>query len=157
MRRVLETGELVCVSLLPLLATLSLYLPSGLASPLRLLTLLLVLDGVVRLVRGPRLRTSPMFLGTLAIGVCFAVFGVIATFRFPESTDLVNFGHVGFMVLLMVALSVVGRRRVILVGLIAGWFVAGLACAGVGVWESVTGRHLSVNLPGAAYGRAADA
>lgn len=152
----LELGELVVVALLPLLATLSLYLPSGLASPLRILTLLLLVDAAVRVVRRPRLLRSPMVIGTLLIGACFAGFGVLGLVRFPDHTSVVDFGHVGFMVLLMVAMSVVGRRRAVTLGLLCGWFVAGLLASAVGVWESVTSRHLSVNLPGAAYGREAE-
>ncbi|MGD7731514.1 O-antigen ligase family protein [Propionibacteriaceae bacterium G57] len=148
----IENAALVCW---PMLVLVALYLPSGLASPHRLVVALLLACAALRIVWRPVLWRSPALWGALVVGAGFAVFGLVGLRRYPHLSAGVELGQVAFLVLALVAMSIVGRRTAAIFWLIGGWCIAGVAASAVGIWETVTNCHLSVNAPGAYWGQRA--
>lgn len=149
--RVRDGLECLLAALLPLAATLALYLPSGLAAPVRLLTGALLLLALARVVVRPRrLLTGPVLVVGIA-GAMLLTLGLVGRLRYPSMTSWADYAHLLLVVVACSAFAVLGRRRAVVVALVAGWGIAGMVAAGVGVWEVVTARHLPRNGPARHY------
>ena len=137
---------------LPLLVLVALYLPSGLLAPVRLAVVTLSVVALLSLVRR-RGWSNPVLWASVTVGCVFALFGVVGLLRYPAITTPSELAHVAVIFAACAALAVLGRSAVVTLALLAGWMVAFGVAAVVGVWESVTGRHLSVNLPARRFGQ----
>lgn len=135
---------------LPSLATLALYLPSGLLMPFRLALVLLVIGALVAWWR--RRAVSRALVAVLVLAGVWAVSGAVAAVRYPQRIRWDAAAQTAFLLLAALALAQFGRRRRTVIALAAGWVVAGLLAAPAGLWEWGTGRYLPKNGPAAEYG-----
>ncbi len=131
--------------LLPILAAVALYLPSGLLMPARLVVLLLAGIAVAQFLdsREPLPRNVGIAVG--AVCVAFVVCGAVGALRFPGASSI-EVATV-FFLLLGLAASLVLSDSLRFVGvLIAGWEVSAALAAVVAIWEIVTARHLPLSV-----------
>ena len=131
--------------LLPILATVALYLPSGLLMPARLVMLLLAGIAVAQFFscRGP----LPGGVGVAVGAVCAVLIacGIVGAIRFPGASSAE--AATVFFLLLGLAASLVLSDSLRFVGaLIAGWEVSATLAAVVAIWEVVTARHLPLSV-----------
>lgn len=136
---------LAAAFLLPILATVALYLPGGLLMPARLVTLLLAGIAVAQFLfrREPLPRGVCVAVGTVC-GV-FVVCGVVGALRFPGASS-VEVATVFFLLLGLAASLVLSDRLRFVGALIAGWEVSAALAAAVAIWEIVTARHLPLSV-----------
>lgn len=137
--------------LLPVLATVALYLPSGLLMPARLLTLALTAAAIWEIRSSRSLAAPRVVLGVGVVAAVFAALGALAIVRFPDRTSLTSAAHHGLILLTCAALAILTtNRRRVLAG-VWGWMAAGLVAAVVGFWEVITAQHLPGNAPAQEY------
>ena len=131
--------------LLPILATVALYLPGGLLMPARLVTLLLAGIAVAQFLfrREPPPRGVGVAVGTVC-GV-FVVCGIVGALRFPGASS-VEVATVFFLLLGLAASLVLSERLRFVGALIAGWEVSAALAAVVAIWEVVTAKHLPLSV-----------
>lgn len=135
----------VLIGLLPLLAIVALYLPSGIYMPFRLATVGLAVLAVWDAVKRPAGLPWITLIWTAGVAGCFLGFGALAWFRFSVS-GLDDAVRVVLLFALMASTVVAARRRRTLSFLLGGWIAAGTIAAMIGAWETVTGHHLPRNL-----------
>ena len=135
----------VAAFLLPILATIALYLPSGLLMPARLVVVLLAGIAAVQFLfhRGPLPRSVGVAVG--AVCVVLITCGVVGAIRFPGASS-VEVATV-FFLLLGLASSLILSDSLRFVGaLIAGWEISATLAAMVALWEVVTAKHLPLSV-----------
>ena len=76
---------------------------------------------------------------------------MVGRLRHPSLSGWAELVHVAFIVMACGVLVVLARRREVVLGLGAGWLLAGVVASVVGVWEVVTHRHLSKHMPARYY------
>lgn len=135
------------VYLLPVLATVALYLPSGLLMPVRLVTLVLAAAAVWNLATTRTVVAPRVMWAVVVVSASFITFGAIGMLRYPQLTSLVDVAHVGFIIVTCVAMALLTIDRSVVIAGLWGWASAGVLAAAVGLWEITTGDHLPGNLP----------
>lgn len=140
------------VFLLAPLATVALYLPSGLLMPVRIVTFFLASVALIQVIRHRRVP-APAVTGTaLGLFALMGTFVTIALLRYPEHASISGVVQFILIALSVGALAILTTRRRTVISLLAGWlFAAGLAAV-VGLWEIATGNHLPGNSPAQKYG-----
>lgn len=137
--------------LLPVLATVALYLPSGLLMPVRLVTLVLAGLAVWQVAQTRRVPAPRVLAGVSVVAASFVVFGTIGMLRYPDRTSWVDASHVGFIIITCVSLAILTTTRRRALASIWGWVASGVVAGVVGVWEILTAKHLPGNLPAQRY------
>lgn len=142
---------------LPVLATLSLYLPSGLLSPFRIVLALAMLatGWLLWQARGAGAALSsvlpvrPVGWWLLANTACFVSFGALGMMRYAGRTQPAELFYVSIILACcFVAMQVHTLRH--LHWLLRGWLVAGLLAAVPAAYEVLTAKHLP-RYPGGQY------
>lgn len=136
--------------LLPLLASVALYLPGGLLMPARLAILVLMLLGLAITVRDRALCAPWTAAWCGLVATCFALFGTMATLR---SGHLVV-AEAASVAIIMAGLAtavLLARSTWLLGGLVAGWIAATIPVSLVALWELATSRHLPLSVGTVAY------
>lgn len=137
-------ADLLIASTAPL-ATLALYLPSGVLMPYRLAILGLVVVAALRLARRRPLQAPRVTAALAAITASTVVFGAIACLRYPGRTSLGDAVLWLLLWCLALAVSLVCVTRRTMIWLMTSWLFAALASAVVGLWEVATQEHLPAN------------
>lgn len=143
--------------LLPVLATLSLYLPAGLLSPFRIVLALAILATGWSLWQARAAGAAPSaVLGLRPVGwwllantACFVIFGALGMMRYSGRSRPAELFYVAIILACcFVAVHVHTLRH--LRWLLRGWLVAGLLAAVPAAYEVLTANHLP-RYPGGQY------
>lgn len=137
----------VLVASLPLLASIALYLPSGVLMPFRVAAFGCMVAAAVVWWRDRQLHARWTFRTVSGLSICFALFGGIAALRYPNDVSVDDAIKTFSLLALAVAMAVVVRRQRTVVALVVGWVVAAAVSAVPGIWEVATGHHLPGNMP----------
>ena len=133
------------IFVLPSLVAVSIYLPSGLLMPSRLVILGLAAGTAWQFLRRP--SKDPVLVGVVVVSAVFLAFGALGALRFPQGVQLSHGAVLGFAVLACLAFSILGSDRGMVRAAVWGW-LASLAVTGVvGTWEILTDQYLPGNTP----------
>ena len=133
------------IFVLPSLVAVSIYLPSGLLMPSRLVILGLAAGTAWQFLRRP--SKDPVLVGVVVVSAVFLAFGALGALRFPQGVQLSHGAVLGFAVLVCLAFSILGSDRGMVRAAVWGW-LASLAVTGVvGTWEILTDQYLPGNTP----------
>ncbi|HSO70168.1 MAG TPA: hypothetical protein VLQ67_11085 [Arachnia sp.] len=137
--------------LLPILATVALYLPSGLLMPARILTVVAAGLAAWELASTRTLSSPRVVAGVGAVSAVFLILGVVAMLRFPDTTSVTSAVHHGFIALTCLTMAVLTTQRRRVLASVWGWLASAVLAGVVGFWEVITAEHLPGNAPAQEY------
>lgn len=130
---------------LPSLATVALYLPSGVLMPFRLVTFGLVALAVVRIAARER-TVDRVIIALGGLAAIVGVFGLVGWLRYGIGPGAVDDAvRVALLLSLAIAVAILATPRSV-VWLLAGWCAAAALAIPVALWEIASGDHLPKNL-----------